>query len=160
MRRIHFKGIHNYMWAFGDLIRKSDGIFIGNVDEGIYQVSEETISEFTGLTDHTEWQDVPSDERKHLVEEYNKASGKNLSESEFESVWVGRPIYENDILRCSHMFDPQRIFQGQVVFANGGFALYIETDDKEYCFPLSELDEFKIINLGSIFVIQEPPAQQ
>lgn len=158
MRNIQFKGIHNYIWVHGDLIRKSDGIFIGNVETGIYQVADETVSEFTGLYDHTELNEVSPEERQAFVETYNKALNKTLTESEIEDLWDGRPIYENDMLRCVHVFDPQRIFQGQVVFIDGGFCVYVTTGDKEYYFPLSELDEFRIVNLGSIFVIKEPPA--
>lgn len=156
MRNVHFKGIHHNKWVFGDLIHKRDGCFIGCVDDSIYQVAEETISEFTGITDLTEWLELSQQERDNLVEAYNNSHQTHFNISSFETVWHGRPVYENDILFCRHLFNENDQFESQVVNRKGCFGVIRKTYNMETFIPLSDLDEYKYCVVGNVFVIKEP----
>ena len=121
MRNIHYKGIHEDRWVFGDLIHKDGMLFIGIVGSEIFQVADETVSEFTGVLDFTPWSDVPMAEKEDLVTNYNRTSPIKETVISFEKIWHGVPIYENDIVECQHLFDETRIFRGAIKFYNGCF---------------------------------------
>ena len=157
MRNVHFKGIHEYRWVCGDLIRKNDGVFIGDVDNGIYQVADETVSEFTGLTDHTAWTDLPEQDRNNIVSEHNKRFNCNHNDSSFAQFWSGISIYENDIVLCTHLFNSNDSFKSQVVNYKGCFGVLRNEDNQEIFIPFIGLDEYKYVVVGNVFVIKEPP---
>ena len=153
MRNIHYKGIHEDRWVFGDLIHKDGMLFIGIVGSEIFQVADETVSEFTGVLDFTPWSDVPMAEKEDLVTNYNRTSPIKETVISFEKIWHGVPIYENDIVECQHLFDEARIFRGAIKFYNGCFGVEYQDGQELRFLSLNELIEYSYKVIGNVFKI-------
>lgn len=97
MRPIIFRGkTTDGKWVFGDLIKGNLGTRIreeieinptisnpgGDIEVLIHDVNYKSVGQFTGLYDSTMWIELTEEEREGLV----------------EKDWVGKPIYEGDIL--------------------------------------------------------------
>ena len=157
MRKVHFKGIYEYQWVFGDLVRKNGSIYIGDIGQKVYEVAPETVSECTCMTDFTPWSEVPMEEKENLVSNYNETALEKHTIESFEKVWEGIPIYENDILECHHLVDESMSFAGPVVFHNGCFGVAFETNDGNRFLNFNDLIEYSYFVRGSIFQIKDPP---
>lgn len=158
MRKVHYKGIFEYQWVFGDLARKGNSLYIGDFGSKVYEVAPETISEFTGMMDFTPWEDISIEEKENLVADYNKNSLTKHTIESFAKVWEGVPIYEHDILECKHLVDDSLEFVGPVVFHQGCFGVAIESPDGNRFINFNDLIEYSYRVRGSIFQIKEPPA--
>lgn len=153
MRNIHYKGIHENRWVFGDLIHKDGMIFIGLIGNEIFQVAEETVSEFTGVLDFTQWNEVPENERIDLVNNYNVLSPVKETVESFEKVWNGVPIYENDVIECRHLFDENIMFRGVVKQHKGCFGIELVGKSGAIFISFNELLEYSYKIVGNVFKI-------
>jgi hypothetical protein len=153
MRNIHYKGIHEDKWVFGDLIHKDGLIFIGLIGNEIFQVADETVSEFTGVLDFTQWSDVPANEQNDLVTNYNITSPVQETVESFEKVWHGVPIYENDIIECHHLFDEKIVFRGAVKQYKGCFGIELINKSGATFVSFNELIEYSYRVVGNVFKI-------
>lgn len=151
MRNIHYKGIHEDRWVFGDLIHKDGMIFIGLIGTEIFQVAKETVSEYTGMLDFTPWEDVPQAEKEDLVNNYNKSGKGNETLESFDKIWKGVPIYEHDIVECRNLFDEHIVFRGMVKHHNGCFGVEFKTAKEIKFLSFNELIEYSYRVVGNVF---------
>ncbi len=151
MRNIHYKGIHEDRWVFGDLIHKDGMVFIGLIGTEIFQVAEETVSEFTGLLDFTQWDEVPTVEQDDLVKNYNLSSPVQETVQSFDNIWKGVPIYENDVIECHHLFDDKLVLRGAVKQVKGCFGIELHNKSEVKFVSFNELVEYSYKVIGNIF---------
>lgn len=153
MRNIHYKGIHGDRWVFGDLIRQNGIIYLGSIDDELFEIAEETLSEFSGVMDFTSWTDVPQNEKENIVNDYNLKSPIKETIVSFEKIWNGVPIYENDMLECHHLFNDGFSFKGFVKFVNGCFGVEYQDVDGVHFLNFHELMEYRYFVIGNMFQV-------
>lgn len=164
MRKIEFRGIkeEDKKWLYGSLVNnlfiktatKEPSCYIidsqkmeydcwedvGELAED-YEVIPETVGQWTGFYDFTEWEDA-TEEQKSYAYQLAKISNKTPKEE-----WRGVKVYEGDALRL-YIDNEQKI--GFVTYSNGMFGLENRTLAGWIGFlPLSRLDYLKII--GNIY---------
>lgn len=144
MRMIVFKGVYEGRWISGDLLHENGKMLIKNAS-GIFEVDPETISEFTGMTDCTEWDDLEPDEKAMFEQDFDIKA--------IEEEWDGIPIYTNDIMVCDNIFNPELSFTGIVAFVDGCFG--VAYNDGEDFISFSDLMEYKFVLVGNVFEVDE-----
>jgi hypothetical protein len=151
MRNIHFKAISGDKWVFGDLAKKGSMLFVGNIEKEYYEIAAETLSEFTGVVDYTQWNNVPEDEQKFIVSDYNNSSSIKETVQSFAHICHGVPIYENDILECVHIVDEKLNFRSPVKYRNGCFGVELRNEEGCRFLNFHELMEYKYFVIGNVF---------
>ena len=151
LRKTYFKGICNGAWVCGDLIKRSDGVYIGNVDNGIYKIDPETLSEFTGMTDYTPASDIPRAERISILNSINVNKDHKIPLKNFEDIWEGHPICENDVLEIINIHDPSIHFFEQVIHTCGSFGVMTKFGDKRTFLTFVDLVDYQYRVVGNRF---------
>ena len=104
MRTIKFRGkrVDNGEWIYGDLMTYDNDYVICDVDDGGYlPIVRETVGQFTGLYDNTQWGDLSEQERQEFYFKNCSDDGvtiKYKTQEEVKHLWKGREIYEGDIV--------------------------------------------------------------
>ena len=153
MRNIHYKGIHQDRWVFGDLIRNKGIVYLGNINDELFEIAEETLSEFTGVLDFRSWNDIPEDEKRNVVNEYNQEATVKETIVSFEKIWKGMPIYENDMLECHHLLNEGFSLRGFVKFINGCFGVEYHDEFGVHFLNFHELMEYRYFVIGNMFQV-------
>ena len=110
MRTIKFRGQREDTkeWVYGSLIE--DKYIVGNVidwnedyfnTEYWWTVISETVGQFIGLYDNTQWGDLSEQERQEFYFKNCSDDGMTIkykTQEEVKHLWKGREIYEGDIL--------------------------------------------------------------
>lgn len=66
-----------------------------------YDFVFETVCQYTGLTDNTQWEELSEEEKEKFLSERNHVKdGKNTKED-----WKGRKIFEGDIVKAEFSFN-------------------------------------------------------
>ena len=144
MRLVIFKGICDDKWVSGDLIHEGEDLFIKNAS-GLFKVEKESVSEFTGMTDCTEWDELEPDEKAMFEADFDI--------NKIAEEWDGIPINTNDILICDNIFDAELSFTGIVDFVDGCFG--VTYNDGEDFISFSDLLEYKFVLAGNLFEAEE-----
>ena len=153
MRNIHYKGIHQDRWVYGDLIRTKGIIYLGDINDELFEIADETLSEFTGMLDFRSWNDVPIEERQTIVNDYNQGSPVKETIVSFEKIWKGMPIYEHDMIECHHLFNESFSFRGFVKFINGCFGVEYHDELGIHFLNFHELVEYRYFVVGNMFKV-------
>lgn len=114
MRRIFFRGkrIDNGEWVYGDLRQGYMGTRIteeidtpptmsdpcGGAETLYHYVYMDSVGQFTGLHDNTEWEELSEEEQNCFMESYHLR----------EENWKGREIFEGDVIKVK-MNDYDRV---------------------------------------------------
>ena len=103
MREILFraKRFGGSAWVYGDLVRNPIHGMTMHIADGkrrakviLTLIVTETICQYTGLTDRTEWEELSEDERERFLSGWNYEKNRRNSEGD----WNGRKIFEGDIV--------------------------------------------------------------
>lgn len=141
MREIKYKGkrIDNGEWTYGFYAATKNGTaYIINQFEEMEQtavgVDPETVCEFTGAYDSTEWEELAELEKLNFYDKNTPdKAGKTIKYKTIEAVkhlWKGKEIYEWDIVTY-----PDASSLHLETYTNSGV---VEYDEESMCFFFAE----------------------
>ena len=140
MRTIKFRGKRedNGEWIYGDLGTYENDCVICDVDDGGYlPIIRETVGQFTGLYDNTQWEDLSEQERQKFYFENCSDDGvtiKYKTQEEVQHLWKGKEIYDGDIIASDISYNLE-------VFINEGHTQVRWFNLTEYLFQFYIKDE-------------------